>query len=144
MISGGEVVYSGRSAGSMVATVSIELSGEVTPGFLEHFLQGDPKGELRVLGANIAFRPHYKDDAWADKVHEKNTSVEAVSRMGEPGSRTLFLPVKDVEGMLVRMRRPKGRPDTKVETFEAVVRRDTIIDEKEHILNFLPRSSVID
>lgn len=31
-----------------------------------------------------------------------------------------------------------------VETFEAVVRRDTVIDEKEHILNFLPRSSVID
>ena len=32
----------------MVASKTMRLSGEVTPGFLKAFLGGDPKGELQV------------------------------------------------------------------------------------------------
>jgi cyanophycinase-like exopeptidase len=129
LIRSGKTAYVGRSAGSMVASKTMRLSGEVTDDFMQAFLGGDPKGELQVFGAPIAFRPHYDDKTWGQKVHDEN-----VDTTDEDGC--VFVPVKNGEGIIMQVDR-KGKED-----FRAVIRQNTIIDEMEHVLNYLPRADI--
>eukprot|EP00428_Durinskia_dybowskii_P012128 CAMPEP_0170221052 /NCGR_PEP_ID=MMETSP0116_2-20130129/10214_1 /TAXON_ID=400756 /ORGANISM="Durinskia baltica, Strain CSIRO CS-38" /LENGTH=444 /DNA_ID=CAMNT_0010471731 /DNA_START=87 /DNA_END=1421 /DNA_ORIENTATION=- len=89
-------VYAGLSASTMVCAKSMEMTGEIQPGWIEAFAadkkylsnnQFDPNdldeegiksnvlGALPLLEAPIAMRPHYSD-SWADQVLEKNLLAE--------------------------------------------------------------------
>jgi len=89
-------VYAGLSASTMVCAKSMEMSGEIQPGWIEafaadakhlcrkHFSDKDLNGDgisanvlgaLPLLEAPIAMRPHYTE-AWAQQVLEKNLLAE--------------------------------------------------------------------
>jgi len=89
-------VYAGLSASTMVAAKSMEMTGEIQPGWIEAFaadkkylckaqfdvndLDGDGikanvLGALPLLEAPIAMRPHYTP-AWEAQVLEKNLLAE--------------------------------------------------------------------
>jgi len=89
-------VYAGLSASTMVAAKSMEMTGEIQPGWIEAFaadkkylcktqfdvndLDGDGikanvLGALPLLEAPIAMRPHYTP-AWEEQVLQKNIPAE--------------------------------------------------------------------
>jgi len=89
-------VYAGLSASTMVAAKSMEMTGEIQPGWIEAFaadkkylskaqfdvndLDGDGikanvLGALPLLEAPIAMRPHYTP-AWEEQVLQKNLLAE--------------------------------------------------------------------
>ncbi|CAK0790704.1 unnamed protein product [Prorocentrum cordatum] len=91
-----KTVYLGLSASSMVAAKSMEMTGEIEPGWIEafsahskhlnrdHFDENDLDGDgtaLNVLGAlplfesPLAMRPHYSE-AWEAEVLKKNLEAE--------------------------------------------------------------------
>ena len=76
--------------------IDIPRALQVTPGFLKSFLGGDPKGELQVFKAPIAFRPHYDDKAWGTKVKAENEDTT-----DEDG--VVFVPVKNGEGIIMEV-----------------------------------------
>ena len=142
LIRSGRTAYMGRSAGSMVATKTMRLSGEVTDDFAAIFLGNreetgtaedggtteGAEGGLCVFSAPIAFRPHYTDAAWGDKVRAENEDTT-----DEGG--IVFVPVKNGEGILLTVENGKER-------CQAVIRRNSIVDEVDHILNYLPRANL--
>merc|ERR1711924_101734 len=89
-------VYAGLSASTMVAAKSMEMTGEIEPGWLEAFaadekflskhqfsasdldeegIKSNVLGALPLLESPIAMRPHYSA-AWEDEVLEKNLLAE--------------------------------------------------------------------
>jgi len=89
-------VYAGLSAATMVAAKSMEMTGEIQPGWIEAFacdskhltrkhfdandLDNDGTatkhlGALPLVKAPLAIRPHYSKD-WEDEVLEKNLIAE--------------------------------------------------------------------
>jgi hypothetical protein len=137
LIRSGKTAYMGRSAGSMVATKTMRLSGEVTDDFATIFLGDDDgtdsiegaEGGLCVFHAPIAFRPHYTDKQWGNKVKAENADTT-----DEGG--VVFVPVKNGEGILLTV------DENKMERLQAVIRRNSIVDEMDHILNYLPRADL--
>jgi len=93
----GKCVYAGLSASTMVVAKSMEMTGEIEPGWLEAFaadakylsrmefdsndLDGDGinanvLGALPMVESPLAMRPHYSA-AWEGQVLEKNLLAEA-------------------------------------------------------------------
>ena len=137
LVRSGRTAYMGRSAGSMCASKTMRLSGEVTEDFATNFL-GDTADTDAVEGAEgslcffqtpIAFRPHYTDAAWGDKVKAENADTS-----DEGG--IVFVPVKNGEGILLSVDADEN------ERCLAVTRRDTIINELDHVLNYMPRADL--
>ena len=114
----------------MVACQSIRMSSEVTPSFGHAFLNDDLRGELHTFATPIAFRPHYNDSAWGDKVHEANEHPDHAD--------LTFIPVKNGEAVMLSV------TEKHYEEFRAVVRRNTIDDEVEHLLHYMPAFHDID
>jgi len=92
-----KTVYLGLSASSMVAAKSMEMTGEIEPGWIEAFsanskylhrgnfdatdLDGDGTavnvlGALPLFESPLAMRPHYSE-AWEAEVLRKNLEAEA-------------------------------------------------------------------
>jgi hypothetical protein len=123
-VRGNKTVYLGLSASSMVAAKSMEMTGEIEPGWIEafsadakhlnrqHFDATDLDGDgtaVNVLGAlplfesPLAMRPHYSE-AWEAEVLRKNLEAEAECEKEAGIEISDSLVVKSMDGVETALR----------------------------------------